>query len=99
MAEEQKQELSVREKARQDRLERIRQDQNKGRVRVLPRDDDMRAILKHPVNGAGFLATGSVEWPDDAFTQRRIEDGSVTLEGSSKRSAATGSPPDKPVAA
>jgi hypothetical protein len=85
MADEQKQELSVREKARLDRLARVQQEQNQGRVRVVPRDD-MRAILKHPIGDIGFPATGGAEWPDDAFTRRRIEDGSVTLEqASSKR--------------
>jgi len=79
MADEQKQELSVREKARLDRLARVQQEQNQGRVRVVPRDD-MRALLKHPTGDIGFLATGGAEWPDDAFTRRRIEDGSVTLE-------------------
>src|SRR4051812_548295 len=80
MADEQKQEMSPREKLRMERMARMRRDQNVARVRVVPRDDEMRSLLAHPVGGIGFLPTGSVEWPNDSFTQRRIEDGSVTLE-------------------
>jgi len=46
------------------------------RVRVEPANDDLRAVLKHP-SGIRFHATGSVEWPLDRFTRRRIADGSV----------------------
>ena len=49
------------------------------RVRVTPRDDDMRRLLKHP-NGMAFQKSGSVEWPLDQFTRRRIKDGSVSIE-------------------
>ncbi|HEY2245778.1 MAG TPA: hypothetical protein VGH47_16435, partial [Xanthobacteraceae bacterium] len=47
-------------------------------IRVEPRDDDMRRLLKHP-NGARFRPEGSIEWPDDQFTNRRIRDGSVKV--------------------
>ncbi len=49
------------------------------RVRVLPANDDLRRVLKHP-NGMAFRSAGSVEWPLDKFTQRRIADGSITIE-------------------
>jgi hypothetical protein len=49
------------------------------RVRVVPRDDDVRAFIKHP-SGSPFPETGSAEWPLDTFTQRRLADGDVTLE-------------------
>jgi hypothetical protein len=49
------------------------------RVRVTPANDDLRRVLKHP-KGAKFPASGSVEWPLDQFTRRRIKDGSVTRE-------------------
>jgi len=39
----------------------------------------MRRILKHPVTGMRFRSTGSVEWPNDSFTQRRLRSGSITL--------------------
>jgi hypothetical protein len=56
-------------------------------VRVSPRDDDMRRILRHP-NGVGFHATGSVEWPFDKFTRKRIADGSVVVEEKKQEHAA-----------
>jgi hypothetical protein len=50
------------------------------RVRVTAGNDDMRKVLKHP-NGVGFPKDGgSVEWPHDQFTRRRIKDGSVKVE-------------------
>jgi hypothetical protein len=47
-------------------------------VRVAPQEK-YRKVLKHPTRG-GFPAEGSVEWPDDRFTRRRLADGSVTRE-------------------
>jgi hypothetical protein len=49
------------------------------RVRVSPASDELRRVLKHPT-GLKFPATGSVEWPLDQFTRRRIKDGTVTRE-------------------
>ena len=49
------------------------------RVRVTPANDDLRRIMRHP-NGMKFPPQGSVEWPMDQFTRRRIKDGSVTVE-------------------
>jgi hypothetical protein len=46
---------------------------------VLPASEELRRVLKHP-NGMAFRSSGSVEWPDDKFTQRRIADGSITIE-------------------
>jgi hypothetical protein len=49
-------------------------------IRVTAANDDFRRVLKHP-SGIGFpQGGGSVEWPDDRFTRRRIRDGSVTVE-------------------
>jgi len=62
-----------------DRAERMRKLTMRPGIRVLPRDDDMRRLLKHPKAG-GFRSEGSLEWPDDNFTQRRLRDGSVILE-------------------
>src|SRR3954451_16673660 len=47
------------------------------RVRVTPRDDSVRAAMKHP-SGLGFAQSGSVEWPLDRFTRRRLADGAIT---------------------
>jgi hypothetical protein len=48
-------------------------------IRVLPRDDDMRRLLKSS-SGVRFRSEGSMEWPDDQFTRKRIRDGDVTVE-------------------
>lgn len=77
MADEQ---LSVRDKRQRDRLEKMRKMQGTPRVRVLPRDDEIRKNIQHPIGWIGFPESGSVEWPDDGFTRRRIADGDVTLE-------------------
>ena len=57
-------------------------DFNEGRrvMRVLPSSDNIRKYLKHPGTRVGFGAEGSAEWPNDAFTKRRIRDGDVRLE-------------------
>jgi hypothetical protein len=53
-------------------------------VRVVPCDgkgftaDDMRRLLKHPQAG-GFRSEGSIEWPLDTFTIRRLKEGSVKV--------------------
>lgn len=64
----------------QERLKKIRGLTAVERVRVQPRDDDMRRVLKHPSAG-GFRPQGSIEWPLDQFTKRRLRAGSITLEG------------------
>jgi hypothetical protein len=48
-------------------------------VKVLPKNDAMRKLIKHPIAGA-FRAEGAAEWPSDSFTARRIADGDVTVE-------------------
>lgn len=57
-------------------------------VHVLPRDDEIRKGLAHPSGNIGFPDQGSVEWPLDGFTQRRLRDGTITLEGRSPVNAA-----------
>jgi hypothetical protein len=49
-------------------------------IRVVPKDDVLRKLLKHPANGVGFRPEGGIEWPNDRFTQRRLRDGDVMLE-------------------
>jgi hypothetical protein len=48
-------------------------------VRVLPASEELRRVLRHP-NGMAFRSQGSVEWPLDKYTQRRLADGSITIE-------------------
>ena len=60
------------------------------RVRVTPKDDDMRRVLKHP-SAQKFPASGSMEWPLDQFTRRRIKDGSVTEDKAKQKKPAESS--------
>jgi hypothetical protein len=55
-------------------------------VRVLPKDDVIRRVIKHPRGNIAFPETGSVEWPFDRFTKRRIEDGTVYEEKATRSS-------------
>ena len=52
--------------------------QGQGRVRVEPASEALRHVLRHP-NGMAFRPQGSVEWPWDRFTQRRLRDGSIKV--------------------
>jgi hypothetical protein len=65
--------------ARNARLRKITPKQP--RVRVLPANEDFRMVLKHP-SGLRFPREGSVEWPMDKFTKKRIAEGDVTVEES-----------------
>ena len=69
--------LTQSERAR-ERLNRIHQVRHQPGIRVVPADDDMRRLLKHPRAG-GFRSEGSIEWPNDNFTRRRLREGSVKL--------------------
>jgi hypothetical protein len=57
-------------------------------VKVNPRDDDVRRVLKHQPSGIGFPKDGPAEWPLDRFTHRRLADGAVTREEGRARSPA-----------
>jgi hypothetical protein len=48
-------------------------------VRVVPANDDVRRLMKHP-HGGGFPESGAATWPDDRFTKRRLADSSVIRE-------------------
>jgi hypothetical protein len=49
-------------------------------VRVVPTNEALRMFLRHGNTRVGFPAEGSAEWPNDAFTKRRIADGDVRIE-------------------
>ena len=68
-------------------------------VRVTPKNDMVRKYIKHPSNGVGFPADGSCEWPNDAFTKRRIIDGDVTVEARDEQQQAKGGEQPKPAPA
>jgi hypothetical protein len=61
-----------------EKMERLRKLHTLPGVRVEPADDNMRRLLKHPRAG-GFRSEGSIEWPNDTFTQRRLREGSIKL--------------------
>ena len=48
-------------------------------LKVTPKNDTTRKLLKHPRAGA-FPKEGAAEWPDDRFTKRRIADGDIRAE-------------------
>jgi hypothetical protein len=48
-------------------------------VMVLPKNEEMRKLLKHPSGDIKFRPEGPIDWPDDSFTHRRLADGDVTL--------------------
>lgn len=58
------------------------------RVRVTPRDDTIRKAIAHP-SGVKFPESGSVEWPLDPFTKRRLRDGTVTREDAHEEGSRT----------
>lgn len=49
-------------------------------MKVWPKNDQMRKALRHPINNVPFNAEGPMEWPDDSFTHRRLQDGDVLLK-------------------
>ena len=71
---------------KRERLQEADFDEKRAVVRVLPKNDQIRKYLKHPAKRVGFLAEGSIEWPNDAFTRKRIKEGDVTIEESEPES-------------
>ncbi|TYL87435.1 hypothetical protein [Bradyrhizobium cytisi] len=61
------------------RMEVMRQAAVAPGVRVVPANDDVRRLMKHPHAG-GFPESGATTWPEDRFTKRRLADGAVTRE-------------------
>jgi hypothetical protein len=47
-------------------------------VRVVPRDERLRSVLVHPIAGK-FRPSGSIEWPDDKYTRRRLAAGHIKI--------------------
>ena len=87
---------SRRWQMRQERLDKVRNANPKRRVRVTPAKESLRKILKHPGASTGsFRSTGSVEWPLDTFTRRRIRDGDVTVEERPQNEKENGNKPQE----
>lgn len=76
---------SIRWQRRQERLARIRETKREERVRVHPRDDVIRRDIRHGVSRQAFPKQGTVEWPLDNFTKRRLRDGTVRLESAHEK--------------
>jgi hypothetical protein len=74
-----KPERSQRVLRREARRKLVREARTPRKVRVSPTKPEFRNLIKHP-NGGGFRSSGSVEWPLDSFTKRRIRDGDVVVE-------------------
>lgn len=49
-------------------------------MKVWPKNDDMRKVLKHPSVGPFRFPEGPEEWPDDSFTFRLVRDGDLLTE-------------------
>ena len=77
---------SLRGLRARERTEMMRASAKATGVRVVPANEDVRRVMKHPHSG-GFPKTGGAEWPDDRFTKRRLADGSVTREATSRPSS------------
>jgi hypothetical protein len=72
-------EKSERFKLRQQRMKTINELTAIKRVRVTPKNDELRGLLMHP-SGLRLRKEGSTEWPHDSFTKRRVRDGDITIE-------------------
>lgn len=70
---------SLRLQRREARMKFVSDARTPRKVRVAPAKEEHRGILSHP-NAGGFRSSGSVEWPLDSFTKRRIRDGDVVVE-------------------
>lgn len=66
-------------------------------VKVWPKSDAIRKLLKHPSNNVGFPENGPLEWPEDAFTHRRLEDGDVTADDPTQVRTPPGPPSEEEV--
>lgn len=100
---DQPQEKSARLKQIEARRERMKlfTPERETRVRVNPSNDLIRKGIAHPSGNIKFPESGSVEWPNDSFTKRRIREGSVTREDEGKgkqQSKPVTPPPPKPAA-
>jgi hypothetical protein len=89
---QQKPEPSERKKRRLARIALVKSQTQTPRVRVVPKNDELRKVLKHPTTGMAFRESGSVEWPHDTFTKRRIRDGDITIEERAQERKAPATP-------
>jgi hypothetical protein len=81
--------LAERGRRKKARLAILEANKPRGLI-VEPADDDMRRVLKHPINGR-FRKSGSANWPDDRYTRKRLRDGSLKLVENKKQQHQTSS--------
>ena len=78
-----------------ERIKQMKEARKIPRVRVEATSEEMRRVLKHP-SGMALRSGGSVEWPNDKFTQRRLREGVIKIveqaEGRRERHAARATP-------
>jgi hypothetical protein len=82
---------------REARVKRARELAAVNRVRISPSTEEFRKVIRHPRYG-GFRSTGSISWPLDNFTRRRIRDGSVIVENGAEAQARQDARQEKPQA-
>jgi hypothetical protein len=46
-------------------------------IQVWPKNDEFRAVLRHPTGGRMPTTDDPANWPNDTYTYRRIQDGDV----------------------
>jgi hypothetical protein len=73
----------VRGRKMRENQEKLRALRRPG-IRVVPAEDhprlkaeQIRKYIKHAPSGVRFREGGSIEWPDDRFTQRRLREGVI----------------------
>jgi len=64
-------------KASDERLQRMREANRIPPIRVEPVNEEDRKNFVHVPTGRRFRSIGSIELPDDRFTQRRIAEGVI----------------------
>lgn len=53
-------------------------------MKVWPRTDELRKVLKHPSRAGFRTPDGPEDWPEDSFTHRLILDGDLVTEEPNK---------------
>ena len=70
---------SLRGLRTKQRMEVMREARASQGAQIVPANDDVRRLMKHP-HGGGFPKSGGATWPLDRSTKRRLLDGSITRE-------------------
>jgi hypothetical protein len=80
-----------------ERVAKVHRLRTRPGIRVEPANDDMRRLLVHPRAGH-FRSEGSMEWPDDTFTHRRLRDGDIKRVETKKNNEHVAAIKDEPQA-